>query len=526
MKKILVVYFLIMGLIQPYFAMALTKNNNPNFISNSNGWTVTNDNGTNTCGNNGSSTSDSDFNSFAYSSNLSGQTAFRASGSSLIFTSNYRGMIHQQVTIPGTGSVNVTGSFNYYAEEDPLLSILGSNSSWIRLDLYNSSNSTFVANLGCVVVADNVSWTANTPVSVILSGGTTYTLRATFRSTITGGLLARTVTLGMDNISLNVSPVGLSVGQPGQNMQLSWTASTAGTNAPGLHATQSYEIARKTSSGPVPGDIINTSNTNSFVDTAAIPNTNYWYAVFDKDTNAVRSPISNIVNILTKPIAPDDVETFSSEESSIEIEWNVPTGGAASYRLERAPDIIGSPGTFSVLASGLTNNYYEDSGHACGDTFWYRVISVNASGESAPTNPVQGTSLHCVSIVLNTDGTIDFGFMPVDSVMDSTVGGIDDEQIISSLYGEVDLNIKTSNFTSSANSWTLGNSNGGERVKFDFSSNGTNWTTFLIADQYYSFKNGVLSDADISLFLRLTTPTISEDVGPYSADITVQASRS
>ncbi|HOB89706.1 MAG TPA: hypothetical protein PLN18_01150 [Candidatus Colwellbacteria bacterium] len=514
---------LVIAICYPALVLAIIKTNNPNFNGNANGWTLANGSGTNTCGNT-LSASEINFNSFAYSGTLGGQTAFRANGTSVILTINYRGMIHQPLTIPGTGNVNVRGSFSYYGDEVPLLGILGSNASWIRLDLYNSSNTDFVANLGCVTLSDDVPWTTTSPVNVNVPAGD-YTIRATLRTSITGGLLLRTVTLGIDNINVNVAPSLLTLTQPATNVELGWTASTPGTGAPGLHATQPYEIARKTSSGLTTSDIIATSGTNSYADSTALPNTTYWYAIFDKDVNNNRSPISNEMSILTKPGVPQNVQVNAVDEESMEIDWDAPNEGAASYKIQRAPDESGSPGTYADLKSGIVDTVYIDDGHACGDTYWYRVIAVNSSGESTPSSGVKGNTLYCISIVLNTDGSVDFGFMALESTKDSTPSGINDPETVTALNGAVDLDVKSTNFTDGINSWSFGNGPGDKQTKFEFSNNGNNWTTFLVPQQYYMFKENVAKDATASIFLRLTTPLSSDSLGPYNSNITIQASR-
>lgn len=525
MKHLLVLGFLIVSFGYPVSVAALVKTNNASISGSLAGWTAANGTGTGAC-NNDNSGSESNFSSFAYSGSLSGQTALRTSGSATLGTNNYRGMAHQQLAIPGSGPVNVQGSFSYYGAETSLLGLSGgSNSSWIRLDAYNSANNTFVANLGCVAFTEDVNWAGSAPVNAVLSGGTTYTVRATLRSTITGLIVTRTVVLGIDNINVNVAPVNLSATQPNTSVNLAWAVSTPGTGAPALHASQGYEIARKTSSGVTAGDIIATASTNSYVDAGLVGNTTYWYAVFDKDTTGARSPMSAVVSLLTKPGLPQDVTVSAPDESSLAVSWQAPAGGAASYTVARAPDNSGVPGTFTNVATGVTGTSYTDSGHVCGATYWYRITAVNASGTSSSTNPVKGSTLYCISITLDTDGHIDFGLMPLESTRDTSPGGINDPEIIKAEYGAVDLAVRSTVFTNSLSTWDFGGTPGPDRAKLEFSTNGVNWTTFLLSGYYYTLKDNVATSSPASLFLRLTTPTDSGSLGPYQATITVQATR-
>jgi methenyltetrahydromethanopterin cyclohydrolase len=56
------------------------------------------------------------------------------------------------------------------------------------------------------------------------------------------------------------------------------------------------------------------------------------------------------------------------------------TGGSAgTYRVERAPDVAGSPGAFTQIGT-TTNTFYNDTGLTAGTTYWYRVRSQNYMG--------------------------------------------------------------------------------------------------------------------------------------------------
>jgi hypothetical protein len=522
LKSFFVLWIAFWAILFPPQVYALIKVNNWAFASDATSWTSTNDNGTNLCADNGSSTGDQAFDSFAYNANVSGRTAYRAQAQTLILTTeDSRGMITQNLAIPGSGTVKAAGRFRYFASSDGWG---GANTSWIRMDVYDSTNTTFVASLGCVSFNSNQAWTQTSSQEISLTGGTTYTLRVTMRSrTIGTALIASTITLGVDDIEVNVAPTGLSLSQSGSPVDSSWSTSTAGTGAPGLHSTEAYEIARHTSSPVAAGNIIASTTSTSYADSGTSPNTTYYYAVFDKDTSSNRSPPSAEQSILTKPGVPTGLNVSGSTETGISLAWTAPSGGATSYVVQRAPDVAGSPGSYSEIANSITPTSYTNSGLSCSQTYWYRVAAVNSSGSSSFTSGVQGQTLYCISITLDTDGTINFGTIALNVSRNTTASGLNDPQRVTPEYGAVDVAVKTTNFTHGGNTWSLGSDPGNQTVKWEYSSNGSSWSIFNTADLYNTLISNTASQA--TAYFRLTTPTGSASFGPYSATVTVQATR-
>jgi fibronectin type 3 domain-containing protein len=64
--------------------------------------------------------------------------------------------------------------------------------------------------------------------------------------------------------------------------------------------------------------------------------------------------------------------------------WQAPTTGDAvqNYNVQRAPVIGGVTGTFATIASP-TATTYTDLAVIAGNSYQYRVASVNSAGESA-----------------------------------------------------------------------------------------------------------------------------------------------
>ena len=67
------------------------------------------------------------------------------------------------------------------------------------------------------------------------------------------------------------------------------------------------------------------------------------------------------------------------------------TGG---FRIERAPDVAGAPGTFAPIATAAENiNRFVDANLPDNTRFHYRVVAVNALGDAAPTNLAAATTI-------------------------------------------------------------------------------------------------------------------------------------
>jgi len=386
--SVLTILFLLMQtfapILGPQKTEALNKVNNWAFATDATSWTSGNGaSATDVCGSNTSKTETaSSFESFGFDGTVGNPSgSFRARLNTATNATNRRGKITQTVTVPGSGTVQAKGRFDYYANAAGTQWNGTANTSWVRLDLYNSVDTTFVANLGCTSFNSNQPWTTTSFIGASLTGGATYTIRATFRARNpnTYGI----IDLHIDNIILNFAPTGLAASAPAgtTNAQLNWTASTAGTGAPGLHATTPYKVYRNTSSPVTTGNFLANATTNSYTDTTTTGNTTYYYAVSDVDTNSVESPLSNEVSILTRPGTPG-TPTFSNiAATSLRVNWTAPTGGAANYKVERAPDVSGAPGTFAEIASGVTALFYDDSGLSPNTSYWYRVRGTNSTGD-------------------------------------------------------------------------------------------------------------------------------------------------
>ena len=133
------------------------------------------------------------------------------------------------------------------------------------------------------------------------------------------------------------------------------------------------------------------------------------------------------------------------------------------------------------------------------------------------------TEAATVSISLTTDGSVNFGILPLDDTQDTTETGTNDVQTISVDAGPANLLVQSTNFSDGTNSWSLGTNNGDNQVLWEFSNGGSNWTTFSIVDTNYTFEDNVPQGETRDLFLRLTMPTSTSSYNQHSNTVTITA---
>ncbi len=147
------------------------------------------------------------------------------------------------------------------------------------------------------------------------------------------------------------------------------------------------------------------------------------------------------------------------------------------------------------------------------DTFGWGLVNAKAALDS----------IAAVSISLTTAGAMDFGILPLNSTQDTTVSGINDVQTVIINIGPVNLDAKSTVFSDGANTWLFGATNGADQVKWEFSPDGTTWTTFLAADTLSGLANNVAQGATQDLYLRVTMPTGTSSSNQFGSTVTIMA---
>ena len=116
----------------------------------------------------------------------------------------------------------------------------------------------------------------------------------------------------------------------------------------------------------------------------------YWYRV--RAVNALgKSDYSDSVSVtISLPNAPYSLNG-SVGDHSFDLNWGQDPPNQQGFKLERAPDLNGQPGTWAEIATVLTTLYYgnySDTNVTPNTTNWYRVRAFNAVGISAYSDPI------------------------------------------------------------------------------------------------------------------------------------------
>jgi hypothetical protein len=130
---------------------------------------------------------------------------------------------------------------------------------------------------------------------------------------------------------------------------------------------------------------------HSYVDTAVAANLTYWYQVRATNAAGLDGAYSALAGVTTArdpgivvPGAPGPPTYSNLTATSLYVSWTA-AAGAVSYKVERAPNASGSPGTWTPIASGVTSLNYLNSALTANTAYWYRVRATNAGGDGPYT---------------------------------------------------------------------------------------------------------------------------------------------
>lgn len=174
------------------------------------------------------------------------------------------------------------------------------------------------------------------------------------------------------------------------------------------------------------------------------------------------------------------------------------------------------------IASAETLRRQETIGVQPSQTGTYRleVLSFNGSGGYGVDVSAGTTPIPPPEVLLTTDGSLAFGTLELSATADSS----GDVQTVRVDLGPADIDLRTSLFSDdTAHTWSLGSANGADQVVWEFSTDGTNWTPFTVADDLFPVDQGLRDGEEVTLFLRLTMPTDTNSIKEHSATVTIVA---
>lgn len=135
-------------------------------------------------------------------------------------------------------------------------------------------------------------------------------------------------------------------------------------------------------------------NVESIIDTGRTCGTDYYYRVRAYN-EAGNSPYSNVLRTNTTECtstAPTNLILSNATQTSIKLTWGDNSSNETGFRIERSPNGT----TFTEIATvGANVETYTSTGLTCNTTYYYRVRSYNAGGNSAYTNIASEKTLEC-----------------------------------------------------------------------------------------------------------------------------------
>jgi hypothetical protein len=191
----------------------------------------------------------------------------------------------------------------------------------------------------------------------------------------------------------------------------SLAAAANGTSAINLTWTDNstdetgFKLERKTGSGGTYAEITGNIavNATTYSNTGLTANTTYYYRL--RAYNAAgNSTYSNEVSATTAaippPNAPSSLTAAAGSSSAINLSWVDNSTDETGFKLERK---TGSGGTYSEIAGSITANTttYSNTGLTASTTYYYRLRSYNASGNSSYSNEVSATTSATGSLPAN-----------------------------------------------------------------------------------------------------------------------------
>jgi len=243
-------------------------------------------------------------------------------------------------------------------------------------------------------------------------------------------------------------------------------------------------------------------------------------------TFGVPTNAQSIDGVLVQIVARESNPTVNGYLSTY-LSWD---DGTSYTSARRSPDTgelptIDTPYSEGGVADTWGHSWTIDeiNGH-----FKVKVIGHNErSGKNIEIDQIIVTVYYtppAVSISMNTDGAVAFQTLALEAVEDTTSGGINDVETVSVDSGPADLDVRSTTFAEGGNTWALDTTNGANQVKWEFSKDGSAWTTFAVANTLYPLDTNVPESQTRDLYLRLTMPTLTDSYNQYSSTVTIVAS--
>ena len=154
-----------------------------------------------------------------------------------------------------------------------------------------------------------------------------------------------------------------------------------------------YKIERKkTSTGTFAQIAVVGAGVQSYSDGGLDFNTTYFYRV--RATNGtIDSNYSNTASattLLDGPAAPSNLTITSILSNKVSLSWTDNSNNETGFKIQRKTGATGTYATITTTGANVTA--YNDTAVTDGTVYFYRVSATNATGDSAFSNEVNGTT--------------------------------------------------------------------------------------------------------------------------------------
>jgi hypothetical protein len=189
--------------------------------------------------------------------------------------------------------------------------------------------------------------------------------------------------------TIPAAPSGLTATATGaSSITVSWTDNSSDETG--------FKLERKTGSGGTWSEIAGSiaANTVTFNNTGLSASTQYFYRLRSYN-GAGNSSYSNEASATTTatppPAAPSSLTATANGSSAINLSWTDNSNNETAFKLERK---TGSGGTWAEINGSIAANTttFSNTGLSASTTYFYRIRSSNAAGNSSYSNEASATT--------------------------------------------------------------------------------------------------------------------------------------
>jgi len=245
--------------------------------------------------------------------------------------------------------------------------------TWLKLTRAGNSFSAYKSS-------DGSAWTQWGATQTIAMNSTVY-IGLVSSAHNNGALNTATFT----NVSLtgNINPAPTINGLPaptGLAVTIS-TASTISLSWTDISNETGYVIERSSDGANFEQVAAVAANLTTYTDTNLQGFDRYFYRVRAQDASGVSNP-STIVNGVTRAAAVTNLSVTSWTNTQLILNWT-DSSGESSYRIERSPNGTNTWTTAGTVGQNIT--CFTDSNLVTATTYYYRLVTIDSSGDSATT---------------------------------------------------------------------------------------------------------------------------------------------